>query len=151
MTSIDFYFNAGDRYTVACRLAAKALQQNKRLMVYAPEPKVAQHIDRLLWTQQALSFLPHCMADDALAAETPLLICAGENPPELPPCEILLNLAPGCPPRFERHERLLEIVSRDEDDRAAARERHKFYKARGYLIRNHDLAAAASAPENERP
>jgi DNA polymerase-3 subunit chi len=142
MTSIDFYFNAGDRYAVACRLAAKALQQKKRLMVYAPEPQAAQQIDRMLWTQQALSFLPHCRTDDPLAADTPLLICAGEAPPEDHPCEILLNLSAATPPRFERHERLLEIVSRDEDDRAAARERHKFYKSRGYEIRNHDLAAA---------
>lgn len=144
MTEIDFYFNAGDRYAVACRLAAKALQQKKRLMVYAPEPKVAQQIDRMLWTQQALSFLPHCMAGDPLAADTPLLICAGAEPPAGEPCEVLLNLASGTPPRFEQHARLLEVVTREDDDRAAARERHKFYKARGYLIRNHDLAAAAN-------
>lgn len=143
MTSIDFYFNAGDRCAVACRLAAKALQQKKRVMVYAPEPQVAQQIDRLMWTQQALSFLPHCMADDALAADTPVLICADDSlPPEAQPREVLLNLSAATPPRFEQHERLLEIVSREEADRAAARERHRFYKARGYLIRNHDLAAA---------
>lgn len=145
MTSIDFYFNAGDRYAVACRLAAKALQQKKRVMVYAPEPQVAQQIDRLLWTQQALSFVPHCMADDALAADTPVLIWAGDTPAVAQPREILLNLSAATPPRFEQHERLLEIVSKDEEDRAAARERHKFYKARGYLIRSHDLAAPAAA------
>ena len=29
MTSINFYFNAGDRLQVACRLAGKALAQGK--------------------------------------------------------------------------------------------------------------------------
>ena len=60
MTSIDFYFNADDRLEVACRLAGKALQQKKRVLIYAPQPEVAQRIDRLLWTAQAVSFIPHC-------------------------------------------------------------------------------------------
>ena len=42
MTSIDFYFNAEDKLQVACRLAGKALAQNKRLLIYAPEPETAQ-------------------------------------------------------------------------------------------------------------
>ena len=37
MTSIDFYFNAQDKLTVACRLAGKALAQKKRLLIYAPQ------------------------------------------------------------------------------------------------------------------
>ena len=37
MTTIDFYFNAQDRFQVACRLAGKALAQKKRLLIYAPE------------------------------------------------------------------------------------------------------------------
>ena len=45
MTSITFYFNAGDRVEVACRLAAKAMQQGKRVLVYAPAPEVAQRFE----------------------------------------------------------------------------------------------------------
>jgi len=74
MTSIDFYFNAGDRLGVACRLAGKALQQKKRVLIYAPQQEMAQKIDRLLWTSQAVSFIPHCHAHDTLAADTPVLI-----------------------------------------------------------------------------
>mgnify|MGYP003350905906 CR=1 FL=1 len=62
MTSITFYFNAGDRVEVACRLAAKAMQQGKRVLVYAPAPEVAQRFDRQLWTTPATSFVPHCAA-----------------------------------------------------------------------------------------
>jgi hypothetical protein len=45
VTSIDFYFNAGDRLEVACRLTSKALQQNKRVLIYAPQPEIAQRIE----------------------------------------------------------------------------------------------------------
>jgi DNA polymerase-3 subunit chi len=138
LTSIDFYFNAADRLAVACRLAAKAAQQKNRVLVYAPEPELAQKFDRMLWTFQAVSFVPHCRAGDALADETPVLICienqAWDNR------EVLINLGLDCPPSFERHERLLEVVTMDEADRTAARTRLRFYRDRGYAVRNHDLA-----------
>jgi len=57
---------------------------------------------------------------------------------------VLVNLAADCPPFFERHERLLEIVAQDEEERSAGRARFKFYRERGYEIRNHDLARAAA-------
>jgi DNA polymerase-3 subunit chi len=143
MTSIDFYFNAGDRLEVACRLAAKALQQRKRVLVYAPQAELAQKVDRLLWTAQAVSFIPHCAAHDPLAAETPVLITSdGEAPAHA--CEVLVNLSADCPPFFERHERLLEIVPQDDDERLAGRARFKFYRDRGYAIRSHDLAKGAA-------
>ncbi len=143
MTSIDFYFNAGDRLDVACRLAGKALQQKKRVLIYAPQPEIALKVDRLLWTSQAVSFLPHCAAHDPLAAETPVLIATDDSAPAHA-CEVLLNLSAECPPFFERHERLLEIVSQADEERSAGRTRFKFYRDRGYEIRNHDLAKAGT-------
>jgi DNA polymerase-3 subunit chi len=143
LTSIDFYFNAGDRLEVACRLAGKALQQKKRVLIYAPQPELAQKLDRLLWTAQAVSFIPHCAAHDALAAETPVLITGdGEAPAH--DCEVLLNLAADCPPFFARHERLLEVVPQDDAERQAARARYAFYRDRGYAIRSHDLARSGA-------
>ena len=35
---------------------------------------------------------------------------------------------------------LIEIVSLDEEDRAQARDRFRFYRDRGYEIRTHDLS-----------
>ncbi len=137
MTSIDFYFNAPDRLQVACRLAGKALAQKQRLLVYAPDAETASRIDKMLWTWPAIGFVPHCMAHDRLAADTPVLIAAGDETP--PGCEVLLNLGGDCPPHFERFERLLEIVAADEDARKAGRARYRYYLDRGYRIANHDL------------
>jgi DNA polymerase-3 subunit chi len=141
VTSIDFYFNAEDSMQVACRLAAKVLAQNKRMLVHAPEPDLATRMDRVLWTWPAIGFVPHCMAHDPLAAETPVLIGTGEETP--PGCQVLLNLGRQCPPNFERFERLLEVVGAEDDERKAARERYRFYIDRGYQIANHDLAKTA--------
>ncbi len=138
MTSVDFYFNAADKLQVACRLAAKALAQGKRLLICAPQPETAQDIDRMLWNWPATGFVPHCRAEDALAPETPVLIGAAADAAE--GCDILLNLGAETPAAFERFERLLEVVARDDADRHAARERYRFYRERGYRVAHHDLA-----------
>jgi DNA polymerase III subunit chi len=139
LTSIDFYFNAGDRLQVACRLAGKAVAQKKKLLIFAPAADTVRRIDGLLWTAQPLSFIPHCLAHDPLAERTPVLITAEtSNPPE---CDVLLNLGGECPPFFERYPRLLEIVGLNEDERSLGRDRFRFYKERGYPIGSHDLAA----------
>jgi DNA polymerase-3 subunit chi len=138
VTSIDFYFNAADRLQVACRLAGKALAQGRQLLVYAPEGDSASRIDKLLWTWPATGFVPHCSLHDPLAPDTPVLIAADAEAPAR--CELLLNLAASCPPHFERFERLLEVVGADEGERAAGRERYRYYRSRGYAIANHDLA-----------
>ena len=141
MTRIDFYFNADDKWQVACRLAGKAAAQRRRMLIYAPEPETAQRIDRLLWTWPATGFVPHCAARDALAGETPVLIDGATD--AAPSCDVLLNLSDGTPPAFERFERLLEVVGRDDADRQQARGRYRFYRERGYPIADHDLAGAA--------
>ena len=141
MTTIDFYFNAEDRFQVACRLAGKVVEQKKRMLIYAPEPEAASRIDKMLWTWPAIGFVPHCALHDPLAGETPVLIAPELE--EAPQCELLLNLGAQTPPHFERFERLLEIVAAGEAERQAGRDRYRFYQARGYQISNHDLAKDA--------
>src|SRR5687767_5092920 len=104
MTRIDFYSNAASRLLVACQLTAKAFAQGMRVLVFAPDDAVARGFDRQLWTFQATGFVPHCMAGDRLARETPVVIAsaiadAGHD-------ELLLNLAEDCPPAFGRFGRL---------------------------------------------
>jgi len=138
MTRIDFYFEAEDKLQVACRLSAKAAQQKLRVLIYTTDEAQSQRMDKLLWTWQPTGFLPHCMARNALAAETPVLI--SHDPEDTPHDEVLLNLHSAWPPAFSRFQRLVEIVGRDQEDREAARARFRFYRDRGYDIAKHDLS-----------
>lgn len=137
MTRIDFYRYAEDKLRVACRLAAKAFTQSRRVVVYSPDTKLLADFDRTLWTYQATGFVPHCFANSPLAAETPIVLSSsGES---LPHHDVLLNLADEWPPFFASFERVLEIVATDEGDKERARERHAFYKDRGYDIKVNDI------------
>lgn len=138
MTQIDFYTHVDDKLKIACQLAGKAFANGLRVIVYCADPEAAQRVDRMLWMTPALGFVPHCGPDDPLAAQTPVIVdCRGEN---LLHDEVLLNLRPEWPPFFSRFRRLVEIVGLDEQDRASARERFRFYRERGYEIRTHDLS-----------
>jgi DNA polymerase-3 subunit chi len=137
MTRIDFYLDADDRVQVACRVAAKALAQARKVVIYASDGETARAVDRLLWTTPAIAFVPHVMADHKLAAETPVVIARDAE--TLTHDDVLVNLDRGEPAAFARFHRLVEIVGRDEDDKQAARSRYRFYRDRGYEIHTHKL------------
>lgn len=139
MTEVKFYFNVEDKLDFACKLAKRAHDEGRKLVVYAPDPALASRFDRRLWEFSQLSFVPHVPAHHALAAETPIVIAQDDQ--VLPHHEALLNLGDQPPPFFTRFEHLREVVSLDDEDRAKARERLKFYKARGFDIQNHDMKA----------
>ena len=139
MTTVEFHFNAADRLQAVCRLAAQALAQGERMLIYAPEPELAARLDRLMWTTPATGFVPHCGVDDALAPDTPVLIARADEAPA--DVSVLVNLATECPPHFARFERLVEVIGTEEAEREAGRSRYREYKARGYAIKNHDLAS----------
>jgi len=138
MTQIDFYTHVEDKLKVACQLAGKAFARGLKVIVFCADREAAQRVDRALWITPAIGFVPHCAPDDPLAAETPVIVdCRGEA---LLHEEVLVNLRPEWPPFFSRFQRLIEIVGTDDEDRAQARERFRFYRDRGYEIRTHDLS-----------
>ena len=141
MTQIDFYFHVEDRFRTACALSAKAYARGLRVFACCDDAEAGRKFSRLLWSAPATGFVPHCTADDRLAAVTPVLIDhAGGNPPH---DQLLINLKSELPPFFSRFQRLIEIVSIDDEDRRRARERFKHYRDRGYEIRSHDLSGRA--------
>jgi DNA polymerase-3 subunit chi len=137
MTHISFYTHAENKLSVARQLIAKAWSQKLNVLVYAPDNAIAREIDRLLWTQPALSFIPHCLDDSPLAATTPILI--GSRMEALAQADIIINLDQEPPSVFSRFDRLLEIVTSEETDLKASRLRYRYYKERGYDLVTHDL------------
>jgi DNA polymerase-3 subunit chi len=140
MTRIDFYSNAESKLQVACQLVARAAKERLQVVVYASDQGAARGFDKLLWTYQAIGFVPHCLASDPLSAETPVVIAYEGT--EHSHYRVLLNLHSESPPSFSRFEKLIEVVGTDEDDRQQARSRFRFYRDRGYEIQHHDLSKA---------
>ena len=137
MTEIKFFFNVDSKMNFACKLAKKAYDDGRKLVVYAPTPALADEFDRTLWTFSRLSFVPHVKASHALAAETPIVIVHDDA--GLSHHEALLNLGDNPPPFFSRFNALREVVLADEEDRSRARVRARFYKSRGFKVTHVDM------------
>ena len=138
MTTIDFYTHCYDRLDVAMKLVAKAWMQQGSVRVLTPDEATTTRLDALLWTSPAIGFLPHCRIGSRLAAETPIWI--DHLLEHQGPAAVLINLHDAPPPFFSRFERLAEVVGADEAGTAAARERFRFYRERGYELRTHNLS-----------
>lgn len=132
MTQIDCYHDQPDRLTQAVRLATLAWQRRKPITFFIPDPARAEAFDKALWCSDPLSFIPHCHSNSAEADRT--LIIITDNLDAVSQDELLVNLGDDVPPGFARYQRLFEIVSRHDTDKATARERMAFYKDRGYPI-----------------
>jgi DNA polymerase-3 subunit chi len=143
VTEISFYFNVPSRTGYACRLLRRAQRQGMALAVTGPIEALSE-IDRELWTFAGPEFLAHAWIDRA--AEIPASLHAttiwiGANAIDAPRHDALLNLGTELPAAFETFERVFEVVSLDESDRQAARDRWKAYGRRGYPIKKHEVAA----------
>jgi len=142
VTEISFHFNVADRSDYTCRLVRKATRSGASVVLAGPAPALA-HFDRALWTFDELEFLPHVMlrpgqpVAERLRATRVWLV---QDASQVAPHDVLVNLGSAAPAGFESFGKLIEIVSPDEDDRAAARVRWKHYASRGYAIQRHEVA-----------
>ena len=142
---VEFHFNVEHRAQYACRLVRKARAQGCTVLAVCADPGRLARFDSALWTFSALDFLPHVAADSPLATRTPILLAA--DGAAAPARDLLLMLDDAVPDGFEtwaaRYPRIVEVVSRDEDDRRTARERFRAYKARGCDPQSIDVGQSA--------
>ena len=133
MTRIDFHSNVPDKIAYACRLTRKARAANCQVVLLVKDRQDLMTLDQALWTFSELEFLPHVVAGDPLASSTPIILTDRDDA-ELPHHHVLVNLSANTPAHFARFERMFEIVSSEEEDKAAGRARYRFYQQRGYPL-----------------
>lgn len=139
MTQVFFYHNASDRISAAVALIGKAFAQKKAMFVYAPDAEIAATLDRQLWIQPPIGFVPHVRSNSPLAGETPVLI-ADRLESSVAHSERLMNLASEAPLEVSRFTSVIEVVGLDDEERHAGRQRVRFYKEQGYAVQFFDLS-----------
>jgi len=154
MARIDFHSNVSDKLEYACRLTRKIWSATPagepvRHIVMVGEKADLKKLDELLWVFSATDFLPHCFIGDEVAIETPILLTDDFLSPDLsqlPHADVLIHLGmrmpsdvPGLLARFPR---IVEVVSINESERLAGRERYKAYRDLGHELHNFDQSKA---------
>jgi DNA polymerase-3 subunit chi len=150
MARIDFHSNVSDKLEYACRLTRKIwsatpVGEPVRHIVMVGEKADLKKLDELLWTFSATDFLPHCFIDDEAAIESPILLTEDFLSPalaHLPHADVMIHLGMRMPPDvaalLERFPRIVEVVTVNEAERLAGRERYKAYRDLGHELHNFD-------------
>lgn len=134
MTRIDFHIlsctDIQQATDYVCRLAEKAWRSGHQVLVHCDEAWL-NALDEHLWAFRPDAFVPH------------QLLTAGEAPVNLTSdaeCgshhDVMINLSHTQPPSFSRFTRLIEVVFEEDALKAAKREHYRFYKERGYPLKN---------------
>jgi DNA polymerase III subunit chi len=145
MPDVGFHSGVADKLGYTCRLLRKAYRQRARVVVTGDAEQLAR-LDQALWLFEQQEFVPHARLrrGDSPAprlARTPIWLIDPGAP--APHHEVLVNLGPDLADGFDAYRRVIEIVSLDEADRRAGKQRWRAYEARGMAITHHPQGAAA--------
>jgi len=150
MARIDFHSNVSDKLEYACRLTRKiwsATPEGEPVhnIVMVGEKADLQKLNELLWSFSGTDFLPHCFIDDEAAAETPIVLTddfASSGLNNVPHADVMIHLGmrmpADVPALVARFPRIVEVVTVNEAERLAGRERFKAYRALGHELHNFD-------------
>ena len=148
MAEVTFYFNVQHRERALAQLAGKAMAQRLRINVLASDEASALRLDRVLWDTPQIGFLPHCRADEDIAAATPIVV--DYRATHLAARDVLFNFSGGVPSVAE-HARVIQIVSQDETERLAARELWRAWQASGITPVAIDMLKLSGRPQTAEP
>jgi len=152
MARIDFHSNVADKLLYCCRLSRKILASAEsaghlRSIVIVGTPKELQELDTLMWTFSNTDFLPHAWLDQDAAQETPIVFVNDLDQLKdnvVLHRDVLIYLKNEVPHQLdtllERFPRWVEVVTTQEDERLAGRERYKLYRQMGHELHHFDQA-----------
>lgn len=146
MAEVVFLTGVDDKLSFACRLLRKKFREGSRVAVFGPAP-VLMRLDQALWAEPQLDFVPHqrLRRGEAVpvdAALTPIWLLETAAPAL--GCDSAVNLGTDDVEALVRHDRVAEIVSLDDADRAQGQVRWKQYKAQGHVLLHRPQGAASS-------
>lgn len=137
MTRIDFYQITDSALSadgLVCKLCQKAYQSQQSVLLLTANPLQTERLDRLLWSNEEESFIPHDQQEqDGLL--TPVLLNHQADPRG--ERQLLINLSEEIPLFFAQFERVIELVTNDNKEQA--RVHYSYYKDRGYELNHHKL------------
>lgn len=118
----------------ACKLAEKACKLGRRVHFHMANQAQAESLDKLLWQFPVDSFLPHqVLQPSSSQGRLPDITISATR--QLPPtCDILVNLSNSISDHHQAFSDIREIVSDDDQIRALARERFRYYKGKGFSV-----------------
>ncbi len=154
MAKVDFHSQVKDKVHYACRLIRKIISLSSekdpfQTIVVLGSHEVLTELNEKLWTFSTDDFLPHCFMDeDAFELCPTILVDLADQHRimELTHQDVLIHLGQDALENIEafvqRYKRVVEVVSMENNDLLAGRERYKKYRTLGLELQNFDQKGA---------
>ena len=141
MTQVDFYIlnktQENETEQFACLLAEKAFRKGHKIHIHTTDNNQTERMDRLLWTYNDQSFLPHVTMNHELQAETPINISHDQDKAFF--SDVLINLRAEVPAFYKQFDRVAELVPANAQKRETARHRYREYQQQGCTVTSHEI------------
>lgn len=143
MATTTFYTHITDLVSFTCRLTQKVFKSGSNILIWCDDVSRVNQLDHALWSFQPASFIPHEVWSPQHQQSFDLqavLLAYGEDLPVIEKDYVVINLADAywCnAPR--KPKRVLELVSNDLDEIAAARQRFRTYRSAGFKVEHFDM------------
>jgi DNA polymerase III subunit chi len=142
MAEVSFYIlpseSLQDRYLFACKLIEKVYRSGSVCYVLTDSIEQSRHLDDLLWTFRAGSFIPHQIYTGELPDIEHVILISSLNAPGNWQ-KAVINLSSHCPEKFDKIERILEILDNNEATKELGRNRYRQYQQSGINISTHKI------------
>ena len=128
--------SAEDRLRLVCRRAQMCYKDGASVAVRVASGEDAEQLDKMMWTFQDISFIPHVRSGEAEqpVLEPVIIYSAGEAVGE---ADVLIEAAEGEPgDHFRQFAHVFDFAEvYDEALKEASRRRYKAYQQAGYRMR----------------
>jgi DNA polymerase-3 subunit chi len=142
MAEVSFYILSSEslqeRDLFACKLIEKAYRSGHFCYVLTDTIEQSRHLNDLLWTFRAGSFIPHQLYSGEIPNFNNVILIGSLDVPEHWQ-KTIINLSSQCPANFEKVERIVEILDNREETKEPGRNRYRHYQQSGIAVTTHKI------------
>ena len=124
-----------------CKIIKKYYNDGHKIIVKSNDQGFIDSIDKLLWTFEQLTFIPHS-TNIIYDCTTPVLLYKNDYKNDSiieKDYNVILNIDTALDTTDNDHEIIIEIVAHDKDKKAISREKYLYYKRNNLDVKHENL------------
>lgn len=124
-----------------CKIIKEYYKKKYKIFVSSRSNELVNELNNLLWTFEQISFIPHCTTKN-YDKNSPILLSGNDSFPEvvnLKEYDVWLNLDDEMEENYTDFEIIIEIVSKNEEERILSRKRYLNYQKNNFEVKHEKL------------
>jgi DNA polymerase-3 subunit chi len=124
-----------------CKIIKKYYDLNNKILISSRDSIMIKNINKLLWTFEQLSFIPHSTNEEYDSLVSVLLFDTNYKNDSILKNDynVFINLDDEVKTDYHDHEVIVELVSNNEEQKKVAREKYLYYKKNKLNARHENL------------